>query len=139
MTVCLPSGLFALSGPPAFRTAPRKECPSGSTQDSRLAAESILFEPKATLLMACEPAIDQTSASTANLKAIWRSDQILCDTWPSQLRSRLGPVLDLSLLICAASVAGVALATSAIMARENGAVILRHQVASAWKTFASLL
>jgi general secretion pathway protein A len=136
--VCLPSDLFALSGPPAFMTTttPSEARPPGSNQDSTLAAESILFEPTAAQLTACEPAIDQTAASAANLQASWRSDQILCDTWPAQLRRWLVPMLWLSLLICAAAVVTVALATAAIMVRrQNGAVIVAHQVESAWKTF----
>jgi general secretion pathway protein A len=128
-TVCSPSDLFAHSGPPAFITTPSKARPPGFTQDPTLEAESILLEPTATQLTACEPAIDQTAASVAD-----RSDQILQDTWPSQLRRWLGPRLRSSLLIRAALV--VALASGAIMARrQNGAVIVPHQVASAWKTF----
>jgi TonB family protein len=133
--VCLPSD-FALSGPPASITTPSEASPPGSTQDSTLAAESILFHPVATKLTACERAIGQTAAAAGDLHAIWRSDQILLDTWPTKLRRRLIPPHQLSLLICAAAFVAVALPTAAIMARgQNGVVIVPNQVGSAWKTF----
>jgi general secretion pathway protein A len=134
--VCLPSDLFALSGPPASITTPSEASPPGSTQDSTLAAESILFEPTATQLTACEPAIDQTAAAAADLHAIWRPDQILVDTWPSQLRRRLILALPVSLLICAAAFVAVAMPTAVIMARrQNEPVTVPQQVGSASKIF----
>jgi general secretion pathway protein A len=135
-TVCLPSDLFALSSPPAFLTTPSEASSPGSTQDSTLAAESILFHPVATKLTACEPAISPIATAAGDLHAIWRSDQFLIDTWPTELRRQLIPSLRLALLICAAGFMAVALSTAAIMARsQNGVVLGPHQVESAWKTF----
>lgn len=135
-TVCSPSDLFALSASPASITTPSKARPPGSAQVSTLEAESTLLEPTAMQLTACEPVIDQTSASVADLHRIWRSDQILDGTWAFQLRRWLAPGLRLSLLVCAAAVVGTAFVAAAIMAgRQNGAVRLPHQIASAWEAF----
>jgi general secretion pathway protein A len=134
MTVCIPSDLFALSGPPASITSPCKARPPGFTQDSTLKVESILFKSAATRLRSRQPAIGKTAASTTNLQAIRRSDQILRDIWPTQQRRWLGPTLRLSLLISAAVVVVLALATAAIVARrQNGAVIVPQHVESELK------
>jgi TonB family protein len=113
-------------------TAPSKARPLESTQASTRATESVLRDPEATQLKACGPAIDQTAASVPNPRAISRSGKILRQIWPSQLCHRSAPMLRSSRLICAAVV--VALATAVIMARrQNGAVVVPPQVATAWK------
>jgi len=133
-TVCSPSDLFALSGPLASITTPSKPHPPGFPQDPTLDAESTLRKPTATQLTAWEPAMDQITASVADLPTNWRSDQILQDTWSSQLRLWLGPRLRSSFLIGGASVLGVALATGVILARrQNGAGTVPHWTANASK------
>jgi len=128
--VCLPSDL---SGPPPSIRTPSKARPLESPQVSALATESILLEPAATQLKACEPAIDQTATSAPNPQAISRSGEILRHFWPSQICRWSAPRLLLSGAICAAAV--VAATAGVIIARhQNGAVIVPQLVASASNT-----
>jgi len=113
-------------------TTPSKAGPRETTQASTLASESILLEPTATQLKACRPASHQTAASALNPRAILRSGKTLRQIWPSQLCHRSVHMLRGSRLFYAAVV--VALATAVIMARrQNGAMTVPRQVASAWK------
>jgi len=115
---------------------PSKARPLEYTQPSTFATESILRDPTATQSKGCVkawgPAIDQTAASASNPRADLRSGKVLRHIWPSQLCRRSVPMLRGSHFFYAATV--VALATAVIMARrQNGAVIVPPQVASAWK------